>query len=206
MKFTDKKIYVIGGSPCSGKSTIAEYLSKEYNLHYFKIDDYLFEYLERASKRKYPNMYDYKQMTWNERWMAPVKKQVKDEFEIYREMFDMILEDIMLIDDNRDIITEGAALLPELIGELGISKNQVIYIVPTKEFQVEKYSEREFIKGILKECEDPKQAFSNWMERDYLFGQEVLNNAKKLGYRTIVTEVNTDINENIYKVINHFKF
>ena len=33
--------YYIGGSPCRGKSTIAEILSKKYNLHYFKVDDYL---------------------------------------------------------------------------------------------------------------------------------------------------------------------
>lgn len=35
--------YYIGGSPCSGKSTIAEALSKKYILHYFKVDDYLDE-------------------------------------------------------------------------------------------------------------------------------------------------------------------
>lgn len=30
--------YYIGGSPCSGKSTIAEILSKKYN---FKVDNFL---------------------------------------------------------------------------------------------------------------------------------------------------------------------
>ena len=28
--------YYIGGSPCSGKSTIAEIVSKKYDLYYFK--------------------------------------------------------------------------------------------------------------------------------------------------------------------------
>lgn len=38
------KIYWIGGSPCSGKSTIAEILSNKYGLYYFKVDDYLEKY------------------------------------------------------------------------------------------------------------------------------------------------------------------
>ena len=33
--------YYIGGSPCAGKSTVAEILSKKYNLYYFKVDDFL---------------------------------------------------------------------------------------------------------------------------------------------------------------------
>lgn len=35
-------IYFIGGSPCSGKSTVTEILSKKYDLYYFKVDDFLF--------------------------------------------------------------------------------------------------------------------------------------------------------------------
>ncbi|MBE5983493.1 MAG: shikimate kinase [Paenibacillaceae bacterium] len=38
------KIYWIGGSPCSGKSTIAEIISNRYGLYYFKVDDYLEKY------------------------------------------------------------------------------------------------------------------------------------------------------------------
>ena len=37
--------YYIGGSPCAGKSTIAEILSRKYNLYYFKVDDYLDKYI-----------------------------------------------------------------------------------------------------------------------------------------------------------------
>ena len=39
-------IYYIGGLPCSGKSTIAEILSKKYDLYYFKVDDYLDKYMQ----------------------------------------------------------------------------------------------------------------------------------------------------------------
>ena len=38
-----ENIYYIGGSPCSGKSTVAEALVKEYGLSYFKRQTYLYQ-------------------------------------------------------------------------------------------------------------------------------------------------------------------
>ena len=36
-----RRVLFIGGSPCSGKSTVAERISKEYGAYYFKVDDFL---------------------------------------------------------------------------------------------------------------------------------------------------------------------
>lgn len=46
-----KKIYFVEGSPCAGKSTACEIISKKYNLYYFKVDDYLDD-LDRVDKFK----------------------------------------------------------------------------------------------------------------------------------------------------------
>ena len=34
-------LYILGGSPCSGKSTVAEILSRECDFTYFKVDENL---------------------------------------------------------------------------------------------------------------------------------------------------------------------
>lgn len=47
-------IYYIGGSPCSGKSTIAEMIAKKYDLHYFKVDDYLDKYIAKGKEKGFP--------------------------------------------------------------------------------------------------------------------------------------------------------
>lgn len=39
-------IYYIGGSPCAGKSSVAEILSKKHDLYYFKTDDFLDRYMQ----------------------------------------------------------------------------------------------------------------------------------------------------------------
>ena len=42
-------VYFIGGSPCSGKSTVAQALSARYDLTYFKVDDHLDRYLKMGA-------------------------------------------------------------------------------------------------------------------------------------------------------------
>lgn len=37
--------YIIGGSPCSGKSTVAEAIADKFGFYYFKVDDFLDEYI-----------------------------------------------------------------------------------------------------------------------------------------------------------------
>lgn len=42
-------LYVIGGSPCSGKCTAAEALCARFGLAYFKVDDHLPRYMDMAA-------------------------------------------------------------------------------------------------------------------------------------------------------------
>src|SRR5688572_779580 len=169
--------YILGGSPCSGKSTIAERLSSEFNLQYYKVDDYERDHSKLSNARRHPTMYRYSTMNWNGIWMRPVPYQVEELFEYYRERFEMIAQDLEKYEKDKTIILEGAAWLPELLELNEANPNNLIFFVPTKEFQLHCYSQRPWIKDILKECEDPEQAFANWMMRDHLFGQEILRQA-----------------------------
>ena len=47
-------LYILGGSPCSGKSTVAEILSRECGLTYFKVDENLERYIDLGAKKGYP--------------------------------------------------------------------------------------------------------------------------------------------------------
>jgi hypothetical protein len=145
-------------------------------------------------------------MDWNQRWSRPVPLQVAEELEFYRELFGMILEDLGEYDPGQSTIVEGAALLPELIYKTNINPNRVLYMVPTKAFQIRHYSQREFIHYILKDCKAPDQAFENWMMRDHLFGKEILLQAQKFGYGTILVDGVRNIEEQYTKVSNHFGF
>jgi len=199
-------VYILGGSPCSGKTTIAKKLSEQYHLQFYSVDDQYQEHVKRCDPDRHPIMHKVSNMGWNEIWSRPTSILVSEEFEYYRELFELILEDLQGFDFGKPIIVEGAALIPEMIERLNIDVKKVLYMVPTKEFQIHHYSQREFIHEILKDCADPDKAFKNWMMRDHFFGKEVLFQAKKLGYGTIILDGERTIDEQFAYVSKYYGF
>ena len=110
MKYDNKvkglfaRAYILGGSPCSGKSTVAERLSARFGLPYYKVDDYEREHMRRTRPDRHPVMFKYSKMNWNEIWSRPVDVQVQEEFEFYRERFEMIVEDLRKFKPGKAII------------------------------------------------------------------------------------------------------
>ncbi len=185
MSLDFSQIYWIGGSPCSGKSSVAEALSLRRHLRWIKTDDYLFDHMRQADPVAQPVMHRQAGLSWNEMWMAPVERQVRDEFEFYREEFPMLLRELAVQPGDLPLIVEGAALLPELLHGLGIGPGKIVYMVPTRQFQTEQYARRSWIEEILNQCDQPEVAFHNWMERDALFGEMVATTAEGLGLPVI---------------------
>lgn len=191
------KVFYIGGSPCSGKSSIAELLEKKNNFKYYKLDDKLEEYIKRASAAGKTYSSKYYTMNTDEIWLRTPVEQNVEEIEIYKEIFEYVLEDLKQLELEISIIAEGAGFLPELMDKIGVPKNEYICIVPTKEFQIEKYSQRPYIPYVLEGSSDKKRAFQNWMERDALFAIDVVKSARELGYTSIITNYETSIEENL---------
>lgn len=193
--------FILGGSPCSGKSTLAERLVDAWGWQTYKVDDYQEDHIQRCDPQRHPVMYRYNTMTWNEIWMRPVEQQVAEEFAYYRERFELILEDLESFDLERPLLLEGAAFLPELLAQSSADPRRVLFLVPTPAFQRHHYRQRPWIQHILNECADPEQAFENWMLRDALFGQEILRQAQAKGYATLLV----DGSQTLAEITTHVK-
>lgn len=172
-------IYYIGGSPCAGKSSVAEILLRRYGLNYFKVDDFLDRYMQAGARRGCPICRKAAGMNAEQTWMREPILQCRDEFDIYREIFEFVAADLKRIDWKSGIITEGAAYLPELMKQSGIPGSRYISITPTKEFQISHYRKRDFVALALEGCSDKEIAFLNWMDRDILFAREVRRQCHK---------------------------
>lgn len=199
------KIYFIGGSPCSGKSTVAEIISSRYGWYYFKVDDYLDKYMNQGSLLNYEICRKLTEMNSEQIWMREPALQCKEEIIFYEEIFDFIMQDLEKLCDGRTIITEGAAYLPHLMKKLFISKERYIAITPTREFQISHYKERDWIHYVLEGCKDKKEAFDNWMDRDCLFADNVNEKCKKTGYFPIINDGKGSIDDLIDKISAHFE-
>lgn len=101
-------IYYIGGSPCAGKSSVAEILSKKHDLYYFKTDDFLDGYMQTGARKGYSVCRKVTSMNAEQVWMREPLVQCREEFDIYREIFEFVATDLKQIDWKGGIITEGA--------------------------------------------------------------------------------------------------
>ena len=187
------KAYILGGSPCSGKSTLAEMLSAQHGFHYYKADNHESDHLQKAHPDHQPLMHQYSKMSWDAIWSQSPEKLLADEMTYYHERFPLILDDLSQTHLERPVILEGAAFLPELITQFSVKRENVVFMIPTIEFQLHHYSQRPWLQSILKECHDPKLAFANWMKRDNLFGEEVVCKANDHGFQIIHVDGSVDI-------------
>jgi hypothetical protein len=198
-----KNIYYIGGSPCSGKSTIAEIISKKYGLYYFKVDDFLEKYTKMGDSKGYEICKKQAGMNPEQIWMRDALVQCTEELVFYKEIFEFVLADLEKI-EAKGILTEGAAYLPELMKKMSISKDRYLAITPAKDFQISHYSQREWVPYVLEGCSDKEKAFSNWMDRDIMFAQEVQRQCREEQYVSIINDGNIEIDELAYLVVSHF--
>ena len=198
-------IYYIGGSTCAGKSSVAEILSKKHDLYYFKTDDFLDRYMQAGARKGYPVCRKTAGMSAEQVWMREPLLQCREEFDIYREIFEFVAADLDRIEWKGGIITEGTAYLPELMKQFGVPGSRYIVITPTKEFQVIHYRKRAFVPLVLEGCSDKEKAFRNWMDRDVLFAQEVRRQCHKENYVSVINDGNMDLDELANLVAAHFE-
>ena len=199
-----RKIYYIGGSPCSGKTTIAQQIAEERNLLYFSVDDELGKYAQMGAEKGYPICQKQWKLSPDETWLRDPAVMCREELQFYREIFEFIKEELSEVSKDRTVITEGAAFLPELMKKAGISKEEYLCLTPVKEFQIEYYQKREWVPMILEGCSDKEKAFGNWMERDVLFAEEVRQQCKNAGYSSLVTDGRIEIGEMKGLIEAHF--
>lgn len=200
-----KQIYFIGGSPCSGKSSIAQLLEKRVDVEYFKIDDHLEKYMQFGVGDKKPVCLKHQTLNTDEIWMRSPIVQAEEELQFYDEIFEYIMGDIKELSASKHLIVEGAALKPNLMQQLGVAPSNYLCIVPSYDFQIKKYQEREWVHGVIGQCRNPKRAFENWMERDRLFAEEIKKMCEKYRYTFFVTDGTKTIDEVEKDVIAHFE-
>ena len=196
-------IYYIGGSPCSGKSTVAEILAEKYDLYYFKVDDFLEEYTKMGAAKGCEICKKQEEMSPEEIWMREPQLQCEEEFAFYEEVFEFVMADLQKINAT-GIITEGAAYLPKLMKERGVSQNRYMAITPTAEFQIEHYKRREWVPYVLEGCSDKEKAFSNWMNRDILFAKEVQRQCAEEQYTSVINDGSITVEELVEKAVSCF--
>lgn len=198
------RIYWLGGSPCAGKSTIADRLAARHGMTIYRCDDAFPDHAQIVDPDTHPTFHRLINLNTDDLWLRPVTQQISEEIELYREEFPLILDDLLALPSDSPIIAEGAALLPDVLAPLDIAPQRMLWMVPSEAFQREHYEKREWRHDILRDSSDPDRAWQNWMSRDAGFAREVTWQAKDHGLRSITVDGTRSLDDNDNLVRTHF--
>jgi hypothetical protein len=198
-------VYWIGGSPCSGKSSIVAQLGERYAFTSYNCDDAFARHAQEISAEQQPTFYKVTHMTWEELWMRPVEVLLEDVLQVYGEEWPMIVDDLLSLPADRPMIAEGAALMPELVAPAMARPEQAIWVIPSEGFQRAHYPARgKWVRDIVRQCSNPAQALRNWMDRDVAFARLIARQAERLGLALLTVDGSHTIEQNALLIEQHF--
>ena len=206
MVASDGNVFWLGGSPCSGKTSISHILAGRFDLDLYHVDEAFETHAQRLDPVHQPALTKWCGSTWNQRWMQPVDNLVQDVIACYQEHSALIFEDIQKMPTRNSLLVEGTALLPRPVASVLTKRSHAIWIVPSADFQRAQYSERGWAWDIVAQCSDPDVAFHNWMERDIRFAEWVEAEAAALDLPILRVDGNRTLQENAEAVATHFQF
>lgn len=198
-------VFWLGGSPCSGKSSIVDLLAEQVEVNVYHCDDHFRRHVEQADPDEQPHLHQVNSLSWDDLFSRPVDVQVADEIAIYREQFPMIAADLRAFPTDAPLLVEGADLLPEIVANLIPAAHHALFLVPTPAFQRATYAGREWKEEILQQCRDPEQAWTNWMARDAEFGRWITATARHRGLAVLAVDGSHTIAENAERVAEYFR-
>jgi hypothetical protein len=194
--------WYIGGSPCAGKSTIADLLAQRHGLHAFHCDEAAEPRLALVRRSPSRAIRELVTLADCDRLSRPPAWQAEQEVHFYRAQFPYLLDELATA--PQPSIAEGADLLPELLQGAGIPLARAVWVVPTPQFQLEHYARRAWAHAYVAACPDPPAAFANWMQRDALFAEHVAAEAERLGGRLLVVDGSRPVHDVAGEVARHF--
>jgi hypothetical protein len=192
----------IGGSTCSGKSTIADRIAEERGLTVYHVDEHEQDHAERARAAGLPVYESWLGMTLTERWaFSSLDQLVADTLTLSEERMPLILEDI----GEGPVVVEGFQIYPWLVGPLLESPRQAVWLVCTPDFRRATHFGRPHAWSMPSKTDDPERAQAIRLERDDRIGEEIVRRAHELRLKAIEVDGSRGIDDIAAEVEVHLE-
>lgn len=163
----------IGGSPCSGKSTISHTIARISVFVDYHVDAWAANHLARLVAAGDAQATAFSHMTTSQRWIERSVETLTEEALIsWTRTFSLVIEGLLTLPKETFIVAEGN-FLPACVAPYLSSPHQAIWLVPTDAFceqgRREKWAEltrRQKRHGVYDEGSDPEQRRRNIIARD----------------------------------------
>lgn len=182
-----KHVYLIGDGPASGKSTTADAISKKHGIERLKLDLLEGDHREKAADDAYPVNSYLNSLPEDMRPLELIRLSSKQEIARHEELFYMLLKELRERDFDK-LIIEGNLLMPYLVKGHFEFEYSAVWIIPTLKFQSAQYMKREWAIELLQQSDDPTLLLHNWVQRDHMFNETILAQARQAGFPRLVVD------------------
>ena len=136
LRYRLRHVLWLGGTPCSGKSSVAQHLIDRHAIQLYHYDRHEQAHLARRDPVRHPAFCADTRLDMDERWVRrPVGTMVRATTAAWHERFELVLADLLALPATAPILAEGPGLLPADVAPLLTSSWQAIWLVPTEEFK-----------------------------------------------------------------------
>jgi hypothetical protein len=168
----------LGGTPCSGKSAVAQQLIARYPLQLYHYDRYERAHFARRDPERHPTYCAEAALSMDERWVQrPVPALVQATTAVWHERFALVIADLLALPTTTPILAEGPGLLPADVAPLLTSSQQAIWLVPTEAFKRATQLTRS--GGPASQTSDPARAYQHPIALDLQLAVDVRRYAEE---------------------------
>jgi adenylate kinase family enzyme len=192
----------VGGSTCSGKTTVANLIAGRRELDVYHIDEQEARHALSAVAVGKPTYRRWMSMTLTERWaLSSVDELVDDTIALSEERLPLILDDI----GDDPTLVEGFQIYPWLVAPLLDSPRQAVWLVCTPEFRRATHFGRPHARSTPRKTDDPERAQQNRLERDDRLAEKIASSARELALKLIVVDGERTVEELASGVETHLE-
>lgn len=201
----------IGGSPCSGKSTISHTIARISVFVDYHVDAWAANHLARLVAAGDAQATAFSHMTTSQRWIErSVETLTEEALSSWTRTFSLVIEGLLTLPKETFIVAEGN-FLPACVAPYLSSPHQAIWLVPTDAFceqgRREKWAEltrRQKRHGVYDEGSDPEQRRRNIIARDCQLARLVKQQALDLSLAVHEVDGSRSCEEMTELVEQHF--
>jgi 2-phosphoglycerate kinase len=192
----------IGGSPCAGKTTVAQQLADRFGFPVYHFDRHQVEHIRRSRSDLHPALHAFLTMTMDERWLLrPPTQMAQTVIQSWTERFGLVLADLLALPIDPPVIAEGAGVFPELVAPLLSSLHQAIWLVPTDACCEARRRRRG--SAMPTRTSDPERAWRHLIDRDILLANYVKMHCEERGIPVIEIDEGMPLDDVVAAVAAH---
>ena len=178
----------LGGATGAGKSTLAPLLAATLDAHVYSTDAAIADHSAHPGPNA-PLIAELLSMGMDDRWLRRDATTMLDTFPWFAgERFERVVADLERRPGGARVLAEGFRLLPRLVAPLLAQRRQAAWLTTTPELRRRAFARRPEGEQFWRRTSDPERAFERLLERDALFADAVVGQARGLGLKVVVVD------------------